>query len=94
MFEILKFRRSEWKCNNLNEPSKRAAQRLGLTFEGVFRQHMISAGRTRDSAWLSMIDAEWPTAKLAFEQWLDDENFNPDGSQKKRLEEYRKALSN
>ena len=70
VFEDLGYRRYEWKCNSLNAPSRRAALRLGFTFEGTFRQHMIVRGRNRDTAWFSMLDGEWPVAKSAFERWL------------------------
>jgi len=68
VFEDLGYRRYEWKCNALNAPSRRAAVRLGFTFEGVFRQHMIIKGRNRDTAWFSMLDSEWPQRKAAFER--------------------------
>jgi RimJ/RimL family protein N-acetyltransferase len=89
-FEELSYRRYEWKCNNRNEPSKRAAERFGLTLEGVFRQHMVIKGENRDTAWYSAIDGEWPALKAAFEGWLDPSNFDRDGSQKRRLEDFRK----
>ena len=90
-FQDLGYRRFEWKCNTLNEASRRAALRFGFTFEGVFRQHMIVKGRNRDTAWFSILDSEWETkARQAFEHWLADENFDGDGRQKKRLEEFRK----
>ncbi len=85
VFEDLGYRRYEWKCNALNAPSRRAALRLGFRYEGVFRQHMIVKGRNRDTAWFSMLDAEWPTRKAAFEQWLDPANFDADGRQKVSL---------
>jgi len=88
-FEDLGYRRYEWKCNALNAPSRRAALRLGFTFEGVFRQHMIVKGRNRDTAWFSMLDHEWPRAKAAFEAWLDPANFNPEGRQLRSLESLR-----
>ena len=78
----LGFRRYEWKCNSMNEPSLRAARRLGFTFEGIFRQHMIVKGRNRDTAWFSMLDSEWPDRKAAFERWLDESNFYQNGRQK------------
>ena len=81
-FEDLGYRRYEWKCNHLNAPSRRAAVRLGFTFEGIFRRHMIQKGRNRDTAWYSMLDEEWPERKRAFERWLDPENFGADGQQK------------
>jgi RimJ/RimL family protein N-acetyltransferase len=89
-FEELGYRRYEWKCNALNEPSRRAAVRLGFTYEGTFRQHMIVKGRNRDTAWYSMLDNEWPALKIAFERWLAPENFGLDGRQRTRLEEFRK----
>jgi RimJ/RimL family protein N-acetyltransferase len=84
-FEDLGNRRYEWKCNVLNEPSRCAALRLGFTFEGVFRQHMIVKGRNRDTAWFAMLDSEWPRRKKAFERWLDPGNFRADGTQKRSL---------
>jgi RimJ/RimL family protein N-acetyltransferase len=85
VFEQLGYRRYEWKCNVLNEPSYRAAQRFGFTYEGLFRQHMIVKGRNRDTAWFSMLDSEWPARKAAFERWLAPDNFDIDGRQKTRL---------
>lgn len=82
VFEDLGYRRYEWKCNALNAPSRRAALRLGFTFEGIFRQHMIIKGRNRDTAWFSMLDSEWPARKQAFERWLDPSNFDIDGRQR------------
>ena len=87
VFETLGYRRYEWKCNDLNEPSKRTAQRLGFSFEGLFRQHMIVKGRNRDTAWYSMLDREWPARKAAFERWLDPANFDEDGKQRRPLGE-------
>jgi RimJ/RimL family protein N-acetyltransferase len=84
-FETLGYRRYEWKCNALNVASRRAAARFGFTFEGVFRQHMIVKGRSRDTAWFSMLDSEWPQRKAAFERWLAPENFDKDGRQKQSL---------
>lgn len=81
VFEDLGYRRYEWKCNELNAPSKRAAVRFGFTFEGVFRDHMIVKGRNRDTAWYSMLESEWPKRKAAFEAWLDPRNFNAEGRQ-------------
>lgn len=89
VFDVLGYRRYEWKCNNLNAPSKKAAQRLGFVFEGVFRQHMISKGRNRDSAWFSILDREWPRHKAAFEAWLDPSNFDHQGVQIKPLSAFR-----
>lgn len=92
VFDELGYRRYEWKCNNRNEPSKRAAERFGFSFEGIFRQHMIVKGENRDTAWYSIIDTEWPTLKQAYEGWLHPDNFDSDGNQKKRLEDFRKSL--
>ena len=85
VFEELDNRRFEWKCDNGNEPSKRAAVRFGFTPEGVFRQHMIVKGRNRDTAWFSILDREWPTLKNAYQIWLAAENFDADGKQKQSL---------
>jgi RimJ/RimL family protein N-acetyltransferase len=84
-FDDLGYRRFEWKCNDRNEPSKAAALRFGFTFEGVFRQHMIVKGQSRDTAWFAMLDGEWPAIKAAFERWLDPGNFDSAGMQKTRL---------
>ena len=81
------FRRYEWKCNALNAPSRRAAQRLGFSYEGVFRQALIVKGRNRDTAWFAAIDAEWPALSAAFERWLSPQNFDASGVQKTRLAE-------
>ena len=85
VFDELGYRRFEWKCNDLNEPSKVAARRFGFTFEGVFRQHMIIKGQSRDTAWFSMLDGEWPGIRAGFERWLEPENFDADGMQKSKL---------
>ncbi len=85
VFEDLGYRRFEWKCNNLNEPSKAAALRFGFSFEGVFRQHMWGKGASRDTAWFSMLDAEWPACKREYERWLAPENFDPSGQQRSKL---------
>jgi RimJ/RimL family protein N-acetyltransferase len=85
VFEDLGYRRYEWKCNALNAPSRRAALRLGFTFEGIFRRHMIIKGRNRDTALFSMLDTEWPQRKAAFERWLDPSNFDAQGRQKVSL---------
>ncbi len=89
VFDELGYRRYEWKCNNRNEPSKRAAERFGFKFEGIFRQHLVVKGENRDTAWYSIIDSEWPALRQAYEAWLDPGNFDEAGLQKKRLEEYR-----
>ena len=85
VFETLGYRRYEWKCNDLNAPSKRAALRFGFSYEGLFRQNMIIKGRSRDTAWFSMLDSEWPQRKLAFTRWLDPANFDAAGRQKVSL---------
>jgi RimJ/RimL family protein N-acetyltransferase len=79
------YRRYEWKCNALNLASRRAAQRLGFSYEGVFRQHTIVKGRNRDTAWFSVIDSEWPALAEAFRVWLDPSNFDARGRQRERL---------
>jgi len=81
----LGYRRYEWKCNALNTPSRTAAQRLGFSFEGVFRQANIVKGRNRDTAWYAIIDQDWPAIKEVFLQWLDPSNFDVKGVQKTRL---------
>jgi len=85
VFDDLGYRRYEWKCNAENLPSRRAAARLGFTFEGIFRQHMVAKGRNRDTAWFSMLDSEWPARKQAFEAWLDPANFDAEGRQRHPL---------
>ncbi|MCA1326670.1 GNAT family N-acetyltransferase [Herbaspirillum seropedicae] len=84
-FDTLGYRRYEWKCDSLNAPSRRAALRLGFTFEGVFRQAIVYRGRSRDTAWFSIIDGEWPVLRTAFETWLDPANFDADGQQRQSL---------
>ena len=86
----LGYRRYEWKCDALNEPSRAAALRLGFSFEGVFRQAVVVKGRNRDTAWFSIIDSEWPALKTAFQRWLAPENFDPQGKQYERLSARRK----
>jgi RimJ/RimL family protein N-acetyltransferase len=88
----LGYRRYEWKCNAENLPSRRAAQRLGFTFEGIFRQHMVIKNRNRDTAWFSMLDHEWPDRNAAFEAWLDPTNFDVKGRQLRSLEKFRESL--
>lgn len=89
IFDELGYRRYEWKCNNRNEPSKRAAERFGFKFEGIFRQHLVVKGENRDTAWYSIIDKEWPALRRAYEAWLDPANFDGHGRQKRRLEDFR-----
>jgi RimJ/RimL family protein N-acetyltransferase len=81
----LGYRRYEWKCDSLNAPSRRAAERLGFTFEGIFRQAIVYKGRNRDTAWYSIIDGEWPALAERFQRWLDPANFDAGGQQKHRL---------
>ena len=88
-FEDLGYRRYEWKCNALNAPSRAAALRLGFTFEGIFRQHMVIKGCNRDTAWFSMIDGEWPRLRAAFDRWLDPSNFDAQGRQRATLRSFR-----
>lgn len=88
VFDELGYRRYEWKCDALNAPSRTAAERLGFTFEGVFRQATLYKGRNRDTAWYSIIDAEWPGIKTAIETWLAPENFDPAGVQRRRLADF------
>lgn len=85
VFDDLAYRRYEWKCDAQNAASRKAAERLGFHAEGVFRQHMISKGRNRDTAWYSIIDREWPAQKQRFDTWLRPENFDADGRQKSPL---------
>jgi RimJ/RimL family protein N-acetyltransferase len=88
----LGYRRYEWKCNALNAPSRRAAQRLGFAYEGTFRQAAVSKGRNRDTAWYSVIDGEWPALRTAFERWLAAENFDADGRQRQSLSDLTAPL--
>jgi RimJ/RimL family protein N-acetyltransferase len=91
VFDDLGYRRYEWKCNAENEPSRRAAQRLGFTFEGIFRQHMVIKGRNRDTAWFAMLDHEWPARKQAFESWLAPANFDSHGRQRRSLSQHQSS---
>ncbi len=86
------YRRFEWKCNALNIASRRAAQRLGLSYEGTFRQAAVVKGRNRDTAWFAAIDGEWPELRAAFEAWLDPANFDAEGRQRQRLSELTRPL--
>jgi RimJ/RimL family protein N-acetyltransferase len=85
VFDALGYRRYEWKCDSLNEPSRRAAARLGFTYEGRFRQALVYKGRNRDTDWFSITDAEWPRIRAAHEAWLDPANFDDDGGQRQHL---------
>lgn len=85
----LGYRRLEWKCNAANARSMRAAKRLGFSYEGLFRQHMVIKGRNRDTAWFSILDSEWPACNTAFERWLAADNFDAEGRQQQPLEDLR-----
>ncbi|MBI2720509.1 MAG: GNAT family N-acetyltransferase [Rhizobiales bacterium] len=85
-FDDLGVRRLEWKCDALNGPSRRAAERFGFTFEGIFRQHMIVKGRNRDTAWYAMLDHDWHRVRAGFEAWLSPKNFDAKGHQKAKLQ--------
>jgi RimJ/RimL family protein N-acetyltransferase len=93
LFDDLGYRRYEWKCHNDNMASKRAATRLGFTFEGIFRQHLVAKGANRDTAWYSIIDSEWPLVGAAMEEWLEDGNFDATGQQVRSLEAMRDDLA-
>lgn len=84
-FDTLGYRRLEWKCNSLNLPSRRAAERFGFTYEGTFRQHMIVKGLNRDTAWFAMLDSDWQRLRQGYERWLDAANFDAAGQQKAPL---------
>jgi RimJ/RimL family protein N-acetyltransferase len=86
------YRRYEWKCNALNLPSRRAAQRLGFSYEGVFRQHMVIKGRNRDSAWFAMTDSDWPALREAYAAWLSPANFDTTGRQRERLSDLTRLV--
>jgi RimJ/RimL family protein N-acetyltransferase len=91
-FDDLGYRRFEWKCDSLNQPSRRAAERFGFVYEGVFRQHMVIKDRNRDTAWFSIVDGEWPLVRAAFEAWLSSENFDREGRQRRSLADVRDSL--
>ncbi len=91
VFDDLGYRRYEWKCNAGNLASKRAAERFGFIFEGVFRNDMVAKGQSRDTAWYSIIDQEWPALRAAVERWLAPGNFATDGAQVRTLESFRRA---
>jgi RimJ/RimL family protein N-acetyltransferase len=86
-FDDLGYRRFEWKCNAENLPSRRAAERFGFSFEGIFRQHMVIKGRNRDTAWYAMTDGDWPRIRAGMEGWLAPDNFEAEGRQRQRLQE-------
>jgi RimJ/RimL family protein N-acetyltransferase len=90
-FDELGYRRLEWKCNALNAASRRAADRFGFAFEGVFRKQMVLKGRNRDTAWYAIVDDDWPPIRAAFEAWLAPDNFDADGLQRRSLAQFRRA---
>jgi RimJ/RimL family protein N-acetyltransferase len=92
VFDELGYRRYEWKCDSLNRPSRRAAERYGFVYEGTFRQHMVVKDRNRDTAWYSMLDSEWPSRRTAFETWLSEDNFDSTGRQKRSLAGIREGI--
>lgn len=89
VFEELKYRRYEWKCDSFNEPSKKAALRLGFTYEGTFRKLIVYKNRSRDTAWFSLLDDEWPRNKSIFQAWLDPKNFDKNGHQILSIQQLR-----
>jgi RimJ/RimL family protein N-acetyltransferase len=91
-FDDLGNRRLEWKCDSLNLPSRRAAERFGFVYEGIFRQHMVIKGRNRDTAWFAMTDGDWPACRAAFEAWLSPSNFDEQGRQRRTLTAIRGSL--
>lgn len=93
VFNTLRYRRYEWKCDSLNAPSRNAAERLGFSFEGIFRQAVVYKDRTRDTAWFSIIDKEWPLIERAFQTWLSADNFTSQQQQKQRLTAIRSAIA-
>lgn len=92
VFDTLGYRRYEWKCDDANLASKRAALRFGFRFEGVFRQHMVVKGRNRDTAWFAMTDRDWPAIRRAFEIWLDPDNHDAAGRQIRTLQQIRESI--
>ena len=88
-FDDLGYRRLEWKCNALNGPSRRAAERFGFVYEGTFARHRVVKGRNRDTAWFAITDERWPGVRRAFQAWLAPENFDADGRQRRALEAVR-----
>ncbi len=88
----LGYRRYEWKCDALNAPSRRAAARLGFSYEGTFRQAVVVKGRNRDTAWYACIDREWPALRAAFETWLSPDNFDADGRQRRSLSSFTASI--
>jgi RimJ/RimL family protein N-acetyltransferase len=92
VFDELRYRRYEWKCDSLNGPSRAAALRFGFTFEGIFRKAVVYKGRSRDTAWFSIVAEEWPRIRSAFETWLDPANFDAEGGQRRSLATIRASL--
>jgi RimJ/RimL family protein N-acetyltransferase len=92
VFDVLGYRRYEWKCDSLNAPSLRAAERLGFRYEGTWRNAVVYKGRSRDTSWFAMTDQDWPVVKRAMEEWLHPDNLST-GSQRRRLEEIRAAIA-
>ncbi|WP_413729516.1 GNAT family N-acetyltransferase [Sodalis sp. RH22] len=90
-FDTLGYRRCEWKCHSLNQPSNQAARRLGFQYEGTFRQAVVAKGHNRDTCWYSIIDSEWPAVGWALRAWLDSDNFSAEGRQKRPLADFRSA---
>ncbi|OHO26781.1 GNAT family N-acetyltransferase [Streptococcus sp. HMSC034B04] len=88
VFEELEYRRYEWKCDALNQPSRYAAERLGFIYEGTFRQAVVYKGRNRDTDWLAMIDKDWPAVKIRLVKWLSPDNFDENGQQIKALSDF------
>lgn len=88
VFDVLGYRRYEWKCDSLNQASKSAAQRLGFSYEGLFRQALVYKGRNCDTAWYSILDSEWPRLKAAYQEWLNPVNFDQEGVQRHRLQDF------
>lgn len=89
LFDVLGYRRNEWKCDNGNAPSKRAAERFGFLYEGIFRNDLVVKGKNRDTAWFAMTDDDWPAIKAGFQAWLSPNNFDADGKQRKPLSDCR-----
>ena len=85
VFDELGYRRYEWKCDSCNAPSRRAAERFGFVYDGLFPQAIVYKGRNRDTTWFSMIDEDWPAIRGAYEEWLNPTNFESDGTQKQKL---------
>ena len=91
-FDELGYRRLEWKCNALNEPSRSAAARFGFQFEGVFLNHRVVKGHNRDTAWFAITEERWPAVRSAFERWLSPDNFDADGTQRSRLRDLTASI--